>query len=217
GDAVLTWQVNKGVTNWKTNGRLNIANLSLKDPTSIMSKTMHLTGNLLSDGSFSASSKYPGQLREHLQANFKFKINNGVLHGLDLVKVASLLVKQSESGGQTQFDAFSGLLKISGRQYHLQNLNISSGLLVATGQVKIKPNKALDGMVAVELKNSASLVAIPLNVSGTVNKPVILPSKSALAGAVAGTAILGPGVGTSVGIKAAGALDFIKELFGADE
>jgi len=219
GNAVLTWPDGEknAAGNWKATGRLHIANLSLKEPTSMMSKAVHLSGNLFSNGDFSASAKEAGQLREQLRANFKFKINQGVLHGLDLLKVARLLIKQSQSGGETQFDAFSGLLNISGQQYHLQNLNISSGLLTATGQVKIKPNKALDGKGSIAIKNSVSLVAIPLNVSGTVSKPIVLPSKAALAGAAAGTAILGPGAGTSVGIKAAETLDAIKDLFGSDK
>ncbi len=217
GDAVLTWPAGKSAANWKLSGRLNINNLSVKEPSSMVSKTVYLSGSLFADGSFSASAKEAGQLLERLQASFKFKINQGVLHGLDLAKVASLLIKQTQNGGQTQFDAFSGLLNVSGKQYHLKNLNISSGLLVAKGQVKVKPNKALDGSVAVEVKNSISLVAIPLDVSGTVSKPVVLPSKAALAGAAAGTAILGPGVGTSLGIKAAGALDSVKNLFGKSD
>ncbi|PPD57153.1 MAG: AsmA family protein, partial [Methylotenera sp.] len=217
GDAVLTWPAGKSGANWKLNGRLSMNNLSVKEPSSMMSKTVYLSGSLLADGSFSASAKEAGQLAERLQASFTFKINHGVLHGLDLAKVASILIKQSQNGGQTQFDAFSGLLNVSGKQYHLKNLNISSGLLLAKGQVKIAPNKALDGLVAVEVKNSISLVAIPLDVSGTVSKPVVLPSKAALAGAAAGTAILGPGVGTSLGIKAAGALDSVKNLFGKSD
>lgn len=217
GEAVLSWQDSKKATNWKTNGRLTIENLSVKDPSRLMSQAVYLSGNLFGDGHFSATAKDSAQLAERLQGNFKFKINDGVLHGLDLVKVASLLLKQSQNGGQTQFDAFSGLLNVSGKQYHLRDLKISSGLLAATGQVKVKPNKELDGTVAVEVKHSISLVAIPLDVSGTVSKPVVLPSKAALAGAAAGTAILGPGVGTSLGIKAAGALDSVKDLFGGDK
>jgi uncharacterized protein involved in outer membrane biogenesis len=217
GDAVLTWQEGKGTGNWKTSGHLRIDGLSVKEPTSMVSRAIYLSGHLFADGNFSASAKEAGQLAERLQANFKFKINNGVLHGLDLVKLASLLIKQNQNGGETQFSAFSGLLNVSGRQYHLRDLNISSGLLTATGQVKIKPNKVLDGAGSVAIKNSVNLVAIPLDVSGTVSKPVVLPSKAALAGAVAGTAILGPGAGTSVGIKAAEALDSIKNLFGSDK
>lgn len=217
GDAILSWHENKGANDWKARGQFKIADLSLKEPSSLLSKNMQLSGRLSGHGHFSASAKAINQLSERLQANFQFNVKQGVLHGLDLVKIASLLVKQSQSGGETQFDAFSGQLSVSGKQYHLQGLNIRSGLLAATGQVKIKPNQDLDGVIAVEVKNSVSMVAIPLNVSGTVDKPIVLPSKAALAGAAAGTAILGPGVGTSIGIKAAGALDSVKKALGADK
>ena len=217
GDAVLSWTENKGVTSWRMSGKLAIANLSMKQPSRLVSKSVYLSGNLFANGNFSAKAKQLSQLADNLRADFKFKVNNGVLHGLDLVKVASLLLKQSQSGGETQFDTFSGLLNVSGKQYHLRNLKISSGLLAAAGQVKVKPNKALDGAVVVDVKNSMGLTEIPLVVSGTVSKPVVLPSKAALAGALAGTAVLGPGVGTSLGIKAAGALDKVKGLFGNDK
>jgi len=214
GDAVLSWQEIKGKTNWRTNGNLNVDNLSVQQPSSMVSKAVYLSGNLFGSGDFSAAAKEAGQLSDNLQTKFQFKVNNGVLHGLDLVKVASLLLKQSQGGGDTQFDEFSGVLNSSGKQYHLRDIKISSGLLSAKGQVKVTPNKALDGTVVVDVKNSLGLTAIPLDVSGTVSKPVVLPSKAAIAGAVAGTAILGPGVGTSLGIKAGGAIDKLKGLFG---
>ena len=216
-DAVLSWPESKGVRSWRMNGKLAVANLSVKQPSSMVSKSVYLSGQLFGNGNFSAKAKQPSQLADNLRADFKFKVNNGVLHGLDLVRVASLLLKQSQSGGETQFDAFSGLLNYSAKQYHLRDLKISSGLLAATGQVKVKPNKALDGVMTVDVKNSMGLTGIPLVVSGTVSKPVVLPSKAALAGAIAGTAVLGPGVGTSLGIKAAGALDKVKGLFGNDK
>jgi uncharacterized protein involved in outer membrane biogenesis len=214
GDAVLSWPENKGKTNWKTTGNLNVDNLSVQRPSIMVSKGVYLSGNLFGKGNFSASAKEAGQLSDNLQTNFQFKVNNGVLHGLDLVKVASLLIKQSQAGGETQFDEFSGVLNSAGKQYHLRDIKISSGLLSAKGQVKVKPNKALDGTVVVDVKNSMGLTAIPLDVSGTVDHPMVLPSKAAIAGAIAGTAILGPGVGTSLGIKAGGAIDKLKGLFG---
>lgn len=198
---------------WKMKGKLNVANLSVKEPTALISHSVYLSGNLFGDAAFSASAKEAGGLVDNLQADFKFSVHKGVLHGLDLVKLASLLVKTGEKGGETQFDEFAGLLNVAGKQYHVRDIKISSGLLAATGQVKVKPNKDLDGAVEVELKRSVSLVAIPLDVSGTVSDPVVLPSKAALAGALAGTAILGPGVGTSLGVKAGGAIDKLKGLF----
>jgi uncharacterized protein involved in outer membrane biogenesis len=209
GDAVINWE-----KNWKANGNLNVENLSVKEPTSLVSRAIYLSGSLFGRGNFSATAKEAGQLSDNLQTNFQFKVNNGVLHGLDLVKVASLLIKQKQSGGETQFEELSGVLNSTGKQYRLSQLKISSGILAATGQIKISPKKELDGAVEVKVKRSVSMMTVPLEVSGTVDHPVVLPSKAAIAGAVAGTAILGPGVGTSLGIKAGGALDKLKGLFG---
>lgn len=208
GNAVVSWS-----KSWRMSGKLNIENLAVKEPSSLVSKSVYLSGNLFANGSFSSSVKEAGQLADNLIANFKFKVNNGVLHGLDLVKIASLLIKQGSSGGTTEFEEFSGLLNMTGKQYQLRDLKISSGLLAATGQVKVKSNKQLDGVVEVEVKSGVSLAAIPLEVSGTVSNPVVLPSKAALAGAVAGTAILGPGLGTGLGVKAGGVIDKFKGLF----
>lgn len=198
--------------NWRMQGQMKIARLSVQQPSRMLSPKVYLSGALQSQGSFSASAKDASSLLDNLRADFKFSIHQGVLHGLDLVKIASLLTKQS-SGGQTQFDEFSGAVNVLGEQYHLRDLKISSGLLAGSGQVKIMPDKALDGTAEVELKNSASLVGIPLDISGTVSDPVVLPSKAALAGAVAGTAILGPGLGTSLGMKAGTAVEKFKGLF----
>jgi uncharacterized protein involved in outer membrane biogenesis len=212
GDAVLSWD-----KSWKLAGKLKIDNLSVKQPSSMVSKSVYLSGSLLGNGKFSATAKDAGHLADNLRADFKFKVNDGVLHGLDLAKAASLLLKQGQSGGETEFDEFSGLLNVKGKQYHLRDLKISSGLLVADGQVKISPSEELDGTVNVEIKNSMSMAAIPLEVMGTLSSPTVLPSRAALAGAVAGTAILGPGVGTSLGVKAGEAVGKLKGLFDSEE
>jgi len=210
GNAKLSWT--KG---WRTSGKLQVNNLSVKEPSSLVSKSVYLSGNLSGDSSFSSVAKDASALQDNLNANFKFNVKDGVLHGLDLVKLASLLTKQS-SGGETQFDELSGVLNAKGKQYVLHDIKMRSGLLAASGEVKVKPDKALDGVVEVELQKGVSLAAIPLQVSGTVDKPSVFPTKAAMAGAVAGTAILGPGVGTSLGIKAGGAVDKIKGLFQSD-
>ncbi len=207
GNAVVNWQ-----KNWKLNGNLRIDNVAVQQPSKMASKTVYLSGNLFGNGGFSSAAKTAGQLTNNLQTNFQFNVNNGVLHGLDLAKVASLLLKQNQGGGETQFDALSGLLNSSGKEYRLSQLKISSGLLAAKGQVKIKSNKALDGAIQVDVKNGMGLAAIPLDISGTTAHPVVLPNKAALAGAIAGTAVLGP-AGTGLGMKAGGALDKLKGLF----
>lgn len=207
GDAVLLWS-----KDWRISGKLKLTQLSVEALSRMISPSVYLSGNLFGNGRYSATAKQASGLADNLSADFKFNIHHGVLHGLDLIKLASLLTKQTQ-GGETQFDEFAGNLNVKGKQVALRDIAMRSGLLSASGQVKVKPDQALDGLVEVSLKKGISLTSIPLQVSGTVAQPSVMPTKAAMAGALAGTAILGPGVGTSLGVSAGGAVDKIKGLF----
>jgi hypothetical protein len=212
GNATLDWA--KG---WRVTGKLKIDNLAVKEPARIMSKGTHVSGNLFSNGTFSASATEPALLAQKLKANFRFNVKDGVLYGLDLTKAASLLLRQGQKGGQTQFDEFSGIALVDGKQYLFKDLKISSGLMSAGGHVKIRPDKTLDGVTKVKVKNSATLAEIPLQISGTLDKPSVFPTKAALAGAAAGAAVGGP-LGAGLGIKAAEGVEKLRKgLFGGDE
>jgi uncharacterized protein involved in outer membrane biogenesis len=212
GSGALNWE-----NNWRLNGKLNVDHLAVKEPVALLSKGTQLSGKLFGDGNYSANAESPAALLDKLQAAFRFRVDNGVLYGVDLAKAATLLLRGGHQGGETKFDEMSGLVKVSGKQYHLQSLNVVSGLLTATGQVKILPNKQLDGVIDVDLKKGVSLATVPLKISGTVSKPEAFPTKAAMAGAVAGTAVLGPGVGTTLGVKAGSALEKMKGLFGGSD
>ena len=197
---------------YKLNGKLKLENLAVREPARLMSKSSRVSGQLFSSGNFSAQAKEPAKLADNLQANIQFKVNDGVLYGFDLAKAPLMLIGQGK-GGETKFDAFSGLLDIAGKTYRFRNLDIESGLMSAKGAVKINPNKSLDGEIEVEAKNSMGLAAIPLQISGTLESPKVFPTKAAIAGAVAGTAVLGP-AGTGLGLQAGKAVDKLKGLFG---
>ena len=212
GNAKLDWK-----KSWQLNGQLYVKNVSLTTPTKMMNPRIYLGGGLDGNGRFGANAKSVDRLLNQLRAEFTFTVNQGVLYGVDLVKVASLLVKQSAKGGQTQFDTFTGQLAVSGKRYQLKNMHVSSGLISAKGNVKINEQKKLDGAGEVALRQSVGIVSVPLVVSGTLDDPLVYPSKAALAGAAVGTAILGPGLGTSLGSKAGSALGGLKDLFGGGD
>lgn len=178
-----------------------------------------LSGLLVADGNVSAKAGDWASLLSHGTINAQFEIQHGQLQGVDLSKAATLFVKTRAQGGETQFDRLSGNLhaisSAKGMQYGLSDLRVESGLLQADGQLHVSNVKALDGTLNVALKNSVNMVAVPLAIGGTVSEPSVMPTKAAMAGAAVGTAVLGPGVGTSVGIKASSMLDKVKGLFGS--
>jgi uncharacterized protein involved in outer membrane biogenesis len=196
--------------NWQLGGKFKTDAIELQDASRLLTKGIWVSGRISGNGAFSSTAKEPGQLADKLVMDYTFTVAKGVLHGMDLAKAASLFIKQGGKGGETEFDQLSGKVHTAGKQIELRDMNASSGLLAANGQVKVSPAKVLDGVVNVELKKGLALVTVPLKVSGTVDAPEIMPTKAALAGAAAGTAVLGP-LGTSIGMKAGSALD---KLFG---
>ena len=179
-----------------------------------------LTNEVLFTGNMDGAAKFSMRLDEferfpeNLQLAGNFHLRNGVLTKVDLVQAASSPGKANTAGGTTRFDDLTGLLNVDASGYHFRKLKIVSGSLNAEGRVDISPSLQLGGMLDTDVKGTAGLVSMPMVVSGTLNNPVVRPSKSALAGAAVGTAILGPGLGTAVGIKIGG---FLNKLFGKND
>ena len=179
-----------------------------------------LTNEVLFTGNMDGAAKFSMRLDEferfpeNLQLAGNFHLRNGVLTKVDLVQAASSPGKANTAGGTTRFDDLTGLLNVDASGYHFRKLKIVSGALNAEGRVDVSPSLQLGGMLDTDVKGTAGLVSMPMVVSGTLNNPVVRPSKSALAGAAVGTAILGPGLGTAVGIKIGG---FLNKLFGKND
>ena len=78
----------------------------------------------------------------------------------------------------------------------------------------MQPTKDLSGRITAQIKALGASTNVPLNVAGTVQSPLLYPTGASIAGAAVGTAILGPGLGTSVGAKVGG---WAEGLFGRKE
>lgn len=199
--------------NWHLSGNFKTNGIELGDATKLFTRAVKVTGRITGDGKFSSSANEPGKLADAIALDYKFSVNDGVLYGMDLVKAASLLIRQGTTGGETHFDELSGTLYTRGKQIEVRPVHLVSGLLTADGHVKVMPDKSLKGRIDADIKKGVSLVTVPLAISGTMDSPRVLPTKAALAGGAAGTVLMGP-LGTGLGVKAGSALD---KLFGGDE
>jgi uncharacterized protein involved in outer membrane biogenesis len=199
--------------NWRLTGQFNTQAIELGEATALFTRAVRVTGRISGSGMFASSAKDADKLGDALALDYKFKVEDGVLHGVDLMKAASLLIRQGATGGETRFDELYGTLHTRGKQIEVRPVHIGSGLLVADGHVKIAADKKLGGQVDTEIKKGVSLVKVPLAISGTMDSPMVLPTKAALAGAAAGTVLMGP-LGTNLGTRAGSAL---QSLFGGGE
>lgn len=208
GKTTIGWQ--KGL---QLKGDLAVNGVELRDLVPLFSPQTRLSGRLTARPVFSANAPKPDQLANVMKLDTPFDIREGVLHGVDLQKAATNLIKK-DSSGETRFDKLSGHLAMDRGTQRITNLQVASGSLAADGYVTIAPDKALSGRVNAKVTAMGTAASVPLNISGTVASPMALPTGASLAGAAVGTAILGPGAGTSVGAKVG---NWAESLFGGGD
>lgn len=197
--------IGKMAINWqerlRLQGNLDITGLELQQVAAMLSPGTHVSGRLDARPAFSATAATADQLAKALRLESPFGIQNGVLHGVDIQKAATSLIKQKTSGGETRFEHLSGHLLVERGSHHFTELKIASGALAADGRVSVSPTKALSGRINAQIKAAGTSANVLLNVGGTVGTPLLYPTGGAMAGAAVGTVILGPGLGTSAGAK----------------
>ena len=196
GKLAVGWQ--KGM---QLKGSATVIQVEIGPLQKALDKPQNMSGRLNARPVFSASAADPEQILDALRLETPFGVQGGVLHGVDIRKAAtSLLSKDGGKGGETRFDKLSGHLNIDRGIRRLTRLEIVSGSLSADGNVTISPQDELSGRINTSIKaTSVAAASIPLNVSGTLESPLLFPTGGTMAGAAAGTAVLGPGLGTALG------------------
>jgi uncharacterized protein involved in outer membrane biogenesis len=210
GNAALRFQ--KGL---QLTGRFEVNQIELRDLVPLLSPGNRMSGKLNARPVLSAKAPNASQLVNALRVETPFNVQNGVLYGVDIQKAATNLLLKGPTGGETRFDEMSGQLLMERGAFRFTQLKVASGGLAASGNVTISQNKELSGRISAEVKaGSIASASVPLNVSGTIQSPMLLPTGGTVAGAAVGTAILGPGLGTSVGARVG---EWTENLFGKKE
>ncbi len=205
GQMTAGWQ--KGL---QLKGSYAVSDVELRELVPLFSPQTRLSGRLTAKPVFSANAPDAERLKNALKLETPFDIRDGVLQGIDIQKAATSLLTR-DSSGQTRFDTLSGQFAMERGTQRMTNLKVSSGSLAADGNVTIAPNKALSGRINARVSVAGMATAtVPLNITGTVDSPLALPTGAAMTGAAIGTAIL-PGAGTAAGAKVG---DWAEGLFG---
>jgi uncharacterized protein involved in outer membrane biogenesis len=212
-DGTVSGKLNVGwAKDWTIAGNLDIHNVEIQPVVALFTKDTTISGRLTANPVVDMRAPSATQLSDAVDVESDFKVEQGILYKIDLSNAPkALLDKDALKGGETRFDHVSGHLSVDSTGYYLSKVQIASGALSADAEVSISPKQELSGQIDVAVKGTSGLVSTPLALSGTVQNPLLYPSKMALAGAAAGTALLGPGLGTAAGI---GAARMTQKLFG---
>jgi uncharacterized protein involved in outer membrane biogenesis len=170
---------------WKLQGDLATDKVEVA---ALTAPSRTLTGKLEARTTLSSEFREPGALADAMRTSTRFTVRQAVVHGVDLAQAVRTV--GTSRGGQTALDTLTGQVTTQGRAVQLSNLVASSGLLAATGNVGLTPERNLSGRVSVELGGSGigRLLGVPLAVGGTLDAPTVTLAPGALLGGGTGAA-----------------------------
>ena len=107
-----------------------------------------------------------------------FLAKTGVINGLDFVEAVRRGSKLATRGGATRYDQLTGKFRWDGGILQLNEVDISSGTVRATGSVAVVKGGNLTGSVLVVLKSSAATLRTPVAVVGTLKDPQLFGGRN---------------------------------------
>lgn len=187
---------------WQINGDFVPKNIDLVELLSTFSRKSVVSGKLNGSTHLQSQADTAGGLLSALTTRTQFHIAPAKILHFDLDKAIHSLGQRHD--GTTSLQVLEGTLATRnsprGMVLHYTDLHATSGDLSARGEATLQ-DQHINAQFAVDLVDG--LVGVPLKVTGPVSNPDYSVPAAALAGAVAGTAVL-PGVGTAIGARIGG-------------
>ncbi len=154
-----------------------------------------------------------GQAPGNLSLNGDWRVEKGLLPGVDLKAAASLTASSISSQSGTAFDLAASKLRVANGKIRLDDIEIKSAVLAVTGDLVIDRDGSLAGEIQVGGNEALGVTRVPVVVAGTLEEPLLRPTKSSMLGGAVGSAVLGPGLGTAVGVKIGEGLNNLRKRF----
>src|SRR5216683_238693 len=125
-------------------------------------------GTLDGKGVYSMKGLLPERLILNRQLEGNFTIQKGSITNVDMTR---LLQASGSGGGTTLFSEMSGNVSADSNRLLVRQIRMAAGLLNATGQVEMDPQKNLSGRIQVELRAQSVQARSTLTLAGTLQNP----------------------------------------------
>jgi len=125
-------------------------------------------GTLQGKGVYSMKGLLPERMILNAQLDGNFTIQKGSITNVDMTR---LLQGSSSGGGTTLFSEMSGVVSADANRLLVRQIRMAAGLLNATGQVEMDPQKNLSGRMQIELRAESVQARAMLTVAGTLQNP----------------------------------------------
>jgi len=202
---------------WKLYCEINADNIDLEPFLRDTSNQHILAGKAGLHTTLSLNAAELEALTTNINADGSFYVNDGIVFNTDIEHAAAITSVAHQSKEATLFSELSSRFEIISNTITLSKLKITSTNLTGKGDLVIDTDNNIEGTLDVALRSTGGLLKVPLNVSGTIDEPEFSLTGGALVGSAVGTSVLGPGLGTFVGLQTGKIFTGIGNLFSRDK
>lgn len=149
-------------------GDVALERLDCRRVTSVFAPSLWLEGYLGGSLRFRAAGRDWPALWSNVEATLDALVLRGVLNGVDLGEAARRGGGSPVRAGSTKFERLSARLTITGQQVIGRDVAMNSGMFSANGQFVVTRDRAVDSNLIVTMQTSASVLRMPIRVSGTL-------------------------------------------------
>ncbi|HET7158135.1 MAG TPA: hypothetical protein VFI62_04010, partial [Burkholderiales bacterium] len=126
-----------------------------------------MKGVLVLNASYAMHADAKSGILRPQQIDASFNVTRGELMNTDLLR-AIQSAGSPTAGGRTPFETLKGAVTLSDSTYSYRDLQLSSGLVNASGNFEVAPDGRLNGRINAEMHARGAVVRTPLKLSGTV-------------------------------------------------
>ncbi|BAN36549.1 hypothetical protein SCD_n02749 [Sulfuricella denitrificans skB26] len=161
---------------WSAEGDLYIENILLAGVMPALTNDMALSGKLDAKTVYSMQSRDLGTLFDNPRIKTSFNVRDGAIDNIDLARAIQPRATET-TGGKTLFATLSGSMTLDRQRYQYRQMKLAAGLLTASGEADIMPDKKLTGKTSIEMKLPSSTIRARLTLSGDLKQPVLRQSR----------------------------------------
>ncbi len=153
---------------WRASGRFKGKNLDIGNLMPFFSANAKVAGTLEFDAAMASIAPNFSGLFDSPRFNAAFRISDGKIGNIDISQAIRSPSPGGTRGGETKFDALSGALSASGKDYRYDQIRMTSGLMKVSGGFVLR-----EGRLSGRMNVSLDRVHSPLALDGSLSDPVI--------------------------------------------
>lgn len=168
GSAQVEWR-----DGWILTSDLGVRQVEIEPALTLFTRNMKASGALEAKIRLTTKSAALETLFSAPQVQATFRVRDGELSGVDLVRAIQSARSSGNIGGKTHFNELSGYLQLANGRYQYRQLKLLTGMMNANGNLEFSAERSLSGNLVGELHTRATVLRTPFTLGGTLATPTL--------------------------------------------